>query len=159
YRLYLKGRYYWNLRTAELLKKANEYFQQAIDKDPSYGLAYAGLAESYALFTFYEVLPPSEACPKAKAAAMKALEIDETLAEAHAGLGWIKMTCDWDWPGSEREFKRALEINPIYGTARMWYGTSRGNGAPGRFHSRAPARVGGGAPFPDHQLNAGSGFI
>jgi serine/threonine protein kinase/tetratricopeptide (TPR) repeat protein len=122
YQLYLKGRYYWNRRTADLLKKANEYFQQAIDKDPSYGLAYAGLAESYALFNFYEVLPPSESCPKAKAAAMTALGIDETLAETHNALGWIKMTCDWDWPGSEREFKRALEINPNYGQARMQYG-------------------------------------
>ena len=122
YQLYLKGRYYWNRRTAELLKKANEYFQQAIDKDPTFGLAYAGLAESYAVFNYYEVLPPREACPKAKAAAMKALEIDETLAEAHAALGWIKGSCDWDWPGSEREFRRALEINPNYGMARNWYG-------------------------------------
>ncbi len=122
YQLYLKGRYYWNRRTADLLKKANEYFQQAIDKDPAYGLAYAGLAESYALFNFYEVLPPSESCPKAKAAAMKAIEIDENLAEAHNALGWINMSCDWDWPGSDREFKRALEINPNYGQARTQYG-------------------------------------
>ncbi len=122
YQLYLKGRYCWNRRTADMLKKANEYFQQAIDKDPSYGLAYAGLAESYALFNIYEVLPPSESCPKAKAAAMKALEIDEALAEPHATLGWIKVTYDWDWPGSEREFKRALEINPNDATARQWYG-------------------------------------
>ncbi len=122
YQLYLKGRYYWNRRTAEQLKKANEYFQQAIDKDPTYGLAYAGLAESYALFGFYGVLSPGESCPKAKAAAMKASEIDETLAEPHAALGWTKMSCDWDWPGSEREFKRALEINPNDGTARQWYG-------------------------------------
>jgi TolB-like protein/Flp pilus assembly protein TadD len=122
YQLYLKGRYYWNRRTADMLKRANEYFQQAIDKDPSYGLAYAGLAESYALFTFYEVLQPRESCPKAKAAAAKTLEIDETLSEAHAALGWIKMSCDWDWPGSDREFRRALEINPNDGTARMWHG-------------------------------------
>ncbi len=121
YQLYLKGRYYWNRRTAELLKKANDYFQQAIDKDPSYGQAYAGLAESYALFNYYEVSPPSESCPKAKAAAMKALEIDENLGEAHAGLGFTKMTCDWDWPASEKEFQRALEINPNDGTARHWY--------------------------------------
>jgi len=123
YQLYLKGRYYWNRRTAELLKKANEYFQQAIDKDPGYGLAYAGLAESYALFTYYEVLQPGEVCPKAKTAAMKALEIDATLAEPHASLGFVKMTCDWDWAGSEREFQRALEINPNDGTARQWYAT------------------------------------
>jgi TolB-like protein len=122
YQLYLRGRYYWNRRTAELLKRANEYFQQAIDKDSAYGLAYAGLAESYALFNFFEVLPPAESCPRAKAAAMRALEIDDTLAETHGALGWIKMTCDWDWAGSEKEFKRALEINPNYSTARMWYG-------------------------------------
>jgi non-specific serine/threonine protein kinase len=121
YQLYLKGRYYWNRRTAELLKKANEYFQQAIQKDPGYGLAYAGLAESYAVFNVYEVEPPRESCPKARAAALKALEIDESLAEAHAGLGWIKMACDWDWPGSEREFQRALEINPNGSTARIWH--------------------------------------
>lgn len=120
YQLYLKGRYYWNRRTADMLKKANEYFQQAIDKDPSYGLAYAGLAQSYTLFSFYEVDPPRESCPKARAAAMKALEIDEALAEAHASLGWIKMTCDWDWRGSQKEFLRALEINPNDGTARNW---------------------------------------
>ena len=134
YQLYLKGRYYWNRRTADLLKKANEYFQQAIDKDPSYGLAYAGLAESYALFSFYEVLPPSEACPKAKAAAMKALEIDETLAEAHAALGWVKMTCDWDWAGqgdgsSSAPWKstRTMEQrgSGMGSTSRRWGGWTR----------------------------------
>ncbi len=122
YQLFLKGRYYWNRRTPEMLKKANEYFQQAIEKDPGYGLAYAGLAQSYALFSWYGVQSPGESCPKAKAAAVKALEIDESLAGAHAALGWIKMFCDWDWPGSEREFKRALEINPSDGTTRMWHG-------------------------------------
>jgi non-specific serine/threonine protein kinase len=122
YRLYLKGRYYWNRRTAELLLKANECFQQAIDIDPAYALAYAGLAQSYNLYTFYGVQPPREACPKAKAAALKALETDETLAEAHAALGWNKDACDWDWNGSEREFKRALEIKPNDVTVRMWYG-------------------------------------
>jgi serine/threonine protein kinase len=121
YRLYLKGRYYWNRRTPELLQKANEYFRQTIDKDPGFGLAYGGLAQSYAIFNYYGVEAPRESCPKAKDAALKALEIDETLAEAHAALGWIKMSCDWDWPASEREFKRALAINQNYGTARHWY--------------------------------------
>ena len=124
YQLYLKGLYFWNRRTAEALQKANEYFQQAIDKDPGYGLAYAGLAESYVQFNYYEVLAPSESCPKAKAAAVKALEIDETLAEAHTGLGYIKITCDWDWPGSEKEFRKALDINPNYATARNFYAAS-----------------------------------
>jgi TolB-like protein/tetratricopeptide (TPR) repeat protein len=122
YQLYLKGRYYWNRRTADLLLKANEYFQQAIEKDPGYGLAYAGLAQSYAVFNYYGVQPPAESCPKARAAATKALEIDANLADAHAALGWIKETCDWDWPGSEREIKRALEINPNDSTAKNWHG-------------------------------------
>jgi TolB-like protein/Flp pilus assembly protein TadD len=122
YQLYLKGRYYWNRRTGDLLKKANEYFQQAIDKDPTYSLAWAGLAQSYALFGFYEVLSPAESCPKARAAALKALDIDASLSETHAALGWINMTCDWDWPGSGRELKRALEIKPDDAIARLFYG-------------------------------------
>jgi serine/threonine-protein kinase len=122
YQLYLQGRYYWNRRTEQLLKKANDYYQQAIDKDPSYGLAYAGLAQSYALFGFYEVNSPADSCPKAKAAAFKALEIDDNLVDAHAALAWIKMSCDWDWPGSGQEFERALAINPNDATARNWHG-------------------------------------
>jgi serine/threonine protein kinase/Tfp pilus assembly protein PilF len=121
YQLYLKGRYYWNRRSADLLKRANEYFQQAIEKDPSYGLAYAGLAQSYALFNLYGVGPPAESCAKANAAAMQAVQIDQNLVEAHAALGWIKMSCDWDWTGSEKEFKRALEINPNDSTTRIWH--------------------------------------
>jgi tetratricopeptide (TPR) repeat protein len=121
YQLYMKGRWYWNRRTADLLVGANEYFRQAIEKDPGYGLAYGGLAESYALFNYYGVYPPAESCPKAKAAAMKALEIDNSLVEPHSALGWVKMSCDWDWPGSEKEFKRALEINPNYGPMRGFY--------------------------------------
>lgn len=100
---------------------ANEYFRQAIEKDPGYGLAWAGLAESYALFTFYGVQPAVESCPEAKASASKALEIDQTLAELHAILGWIKMSCDWDWRGSESEYKRALEMNPDDAITRTWY--------------------------------------
>jgi TolB-like protein/Tfp pilus assembly protein PilF len=122
YQLYLKGRYYWNRRTPELLKKANEYFQQTIEKDPSYGLAYAGLAQSYGLFPYYGVQSPSESCPKTEAAAKRALAIDESLAEVHVALMWSKMSCDWDWPGSEREFRRALEINPNDATAKNWHG-------------------------------------
>jgi TolB-like protein len=122
YQLYLRGRYYWNRRTTDYLKKANEYFRQAIEKDPGYGLAYAGLAQSYALFTYYEIQTPAELCPKANAVAMKALELDDGLAETHAAMGWIKMSCDWDWQESEKEFKRAVQINPNDGTANLWYG-------------------------------------
>jgi serine/threonine protein kinase/tetratricopeptide (TPR) repeat protein len=113
YQLYLKGRYHANQVTPEGLKKGIEYFQQAIEKDPGYALAYAGLADSYGLlggeFTY---LPPKQTLPEAKAAAMKALEIDDTLAEAHAALGYVEFFYDWDWSGAEREFKRAIDLNP-----------------------------------------------
>ena len=118
---YLKGRYYWNLRTEEGLKKSIEYFQQAIEKDPSYALAYAGLAGSYGVMATWNVMAPKEAYPRQKAAALKALEIDETLAEAHASLGLVREDYDWDWMGAEKEFKRAIELNPGYATAHQWY--------------------------------------
>jgi eukaryotic-like serine/threonine-protein kinase len=113
YQLYLKGRYHANQTTAAGLKKSIEYFQQAMDKDPGYALAYAGLADSYsALGGDWLYLPPSDSFPKAKAAAMKALELDDTLAEAHAALAYAVFFADWDWPSTEREFKRAIELNP-----------------------------------------------
>jgi len=121
YQLYLKGRYYWNRRTEQTLKRAVEYFQQAIDKDPGYALAYAGLADCYAVYNSYQVELPRESAPKAEAAATKALEIDDTLAQAHASLGMIRMSYEWDWAGAEREFQRAIEIDPNYATAHHWY--------------------------------------
>ena len=112
YQLYLKGRYHASQSTAAGLKKSIEYFEQAIEKDPGYALAYAGLADSYAgLGGDWLYLPPSESFPKAKAAAMKALELDDTLAEAHAALAYATLF-NWDWVGAEREFKRAIELNP-----------------------------------------------
>ena len=111
YQLYLRGRYYWNKYTKEGLTKAVEFFNQAIELDPNYALAYAGLADScYRLSNAYA--PPKEAMPKARTAAMKAVEIDGTLPEAHASLGLIKMYHDWDFPGAEREYKRAIELDP-----------------------------------------------
>jgi TolB-like protein/Flp pilus assembly protein TadD len=121
YQLYLKGRYFWNRRTQEGIKKAVEFFQQAIEKDPNYALAYAGLADSYNVLAVFSELPPKEAYPKAKAAAMKALEIDDTLAEAHTSLASVRLRHDWDWLGAEGEFKRAIKLNPSYATARYWY--------------------------------------
>ncbi|MGB7623186.1 MAG: protein kinase [Terriglobia bacterium] len=118
---YLKGRYYWNLRTEEALKKSIEFFQQAIEKDPGYALAYAGLSGSYGVMATWNVMAPKEAYPRAKAAALKALEMDETLAEAHASLGAGRDEYDWDWAGAEKEFKRAIELNPSYATAHQWY--------------------------------------
>ncbi len=121
YGLYLKGRYQWNKQTLDGMETGINFFKQAIEQDPRYGLAYAGLADAYALLADYNVLPAREVMPSAKTAAMKALEIDDTIAEAHASLGWAKLTLDWDWPGTETEFKRSLELNPNYATAHQWY--------------------------------------
>src|SRR5438876_5328097 len=113
YQLYLNGRYHANKGTYDGLMKGIEYFQQAIAKDPHYALAYASLADSYVeLGGWLTYLPPSEAGPKAKAAAMKALELDDSLAEAHAALARAQYYFGWDWPSAEREFKRAVELNP-----------------------------------------------
>jgi serine/threonine protein kinase/tetratricopeptide (TPR) repeat protein len=112
YQLYLKGRYHANQTTAAELKKSIDYFQQAIEKDPSYALAYAGMADAYsALGGGWMYLPPNDSFPKAKAAAMKALELDDTLSEAHVALAYAEFF-DWDWESAEREFKRAIELNP-----------------------------------------------
>jgi DNA-binding winged helix-turn-helix (wHTH) protein/TolB-like protein/Tfp pilus assembly protein PilF len=123
YELYLKGRYWWNKRTADNLKKAITCFEQAINLAPNYALAYAGLADCYNLLSLYDVMAPSEAFPKARAAALKALEMDNSLAEAHTSLAWVFWVYDWDWPSAEREFKRALELGPGYSATYDWYGT------------------------------------
>ncbi len=122
YQLYLKGRYHWNKRTGADIRKSIEYFQQAIDKDPTYALAYAALAESYVLIPSYTKDSPHDAYPKARAAAMKALEIDETLAEVHAALATINEEYDWKFAEAEREYKRAIKLNPNDATTRQWYG-------------------------------------
>ena len=121
YQLYLQGRYQWNQRTLEGLQQSIDYFQQAIQKDPRYALAYAGQADAYALIADFNVLPAREVLPKVKSAAAKALELDESLAEAHTSLGWARFH-DWDWAGAEKEFKRAIELNSSYPTAHAWYG-------------------------------------
>jgi serine/threonine protein kinase/tetratricopeptide (TPR) repeat protein len=121
YQDYLKGRYWWNKRNEEGFNKSIEYFQQAIAKDPTYALAYSGLADSYAVFAGFGSLSPKVAYPKAKEAAQKALQIDDTLAEAHASLAFINTMYDWDWPGAEKEFQRSIELNPNYATAHSWY--------------------------------------
>jgi len=121
YDLYLKGRYFWNKRSSEGFRQAIDYFQQATAKDPNYARAYAGLADTFALLSTWYMAPPAEAMPKARAAALKALEIDETLAEAHASLALIAESYDYDWPTAEKEFRRAIELNPEYATAHQWY--------------------------------------
>jgi eukaryotic-like serine/threonine-protein kinase len=121
YQLYLRGRYHWNQRTPQGLQKAIEYFNQAIAVDPAYALAYAGLADSYALLPFYSDTKSEDAFPKAKVAAMKALAIDDLLVETHTTLAFVKMWFEWDWSGAERDFKRAIELNSNYPTAHQWY--------------------------------------
>ena len=119
YNLYLKGRYYWNKRTDEGIRKGIECFKQAIEKDPTYAPAYAGLADSY---TMLESMPRSESLPKGRAAAMRALELDEGLAEAYASLAWISFAYDWDIRSAQKNFRKALELNPNYATAHQWHG-------------------------------------
>jgi serine/threonine-protein kinase len=123
HQLYLKGRYSWNRRTRETLERATQYFQEAIDREPTYALAWAGLADCYGVYGFYEVLSNTEAIPRAKSAATKALEIDDSLAEAHASLGYAK-GYEWDWSGAEHEFQRAIELNPNYSTGHHWFATN-----------------------------------
>jgi tetratricopeptide (TPR) repeat protein len=121
----LQGRYQWNRRSDEGLKKGIDYFKQAIGLDPNYGLAYAGLADCYNLLGVPDVagtLAPREAFPKAKAAALKALGIDDALAEAYNSLAFVKFWFEWDWSGADREFKRAIELNPNYASTRHWHG-------------------------------------
>jgi TolB-like protein/DNA-binding winged helix-turn-helix (wHTH) protein/Flp pilus assembly protein TadD len=121
YDLYLKGRYFLNKRTPQGFQEAIEYFQNAVAKNPDDARAYAGLADSYALLSGYSPMPQTESMPKARTAALKALELDESLAEAHTSLALIAENYDWDWQASEREYRRAIELNPNYATAHQWY--------------------------------------
>ncbi len=122
YQLYLRGRFYWNKRTPSDFHKAISFFQQAIDKDPNYALAYSGLADSYALLTVYGEGSPAESMPQAKRAAQQALALDDNLAEAHASLGQIMVAYDFDFAGAEREYNRAIALNPNYASAHQWRG-------------------------------------
>lgn len=123
YQLYLKGRYFWNKRTEAGYVKAISYFQSAIERSPRYAQAHAGLADTYALLGSMpnEEISRPEAMSKAKAAATSALQLDDSLAEAHTSLAFVKMHYDWDWKGAEQEFRRAIELNPNYPTAHHWY--------------------------------------
>jgi len=121
YRLYLKGRNAWNKRTGDALQQAIDYFNQAIEIDPNYGAAYAGLADCYNMLVVYGRLQPKEGFPKAKEAATKALEIDESSAEAHTSMAFIKFRWDWDRTATEREFQEAIKLKPAYAPAHQWY--------------------------------------
>jgi DNA-binding winged helix-turn-helix (wHTH) protein/TolB-like protein/lipoprotein NlpI len=121
YQLYINGRFFWDKETEEGIKKAIEYFEKAIERDPNYAMAHAGLADSYSLLAIFGISPPKEAFPKAQAAVLKALEIDDRLAEAHAALGHIKVQYEYDWSGGEREYQRAIELKPNYATVHLFY--------------------------------------
>ncbi len=122
YQLYLKGRFHWNKRTAEGFQRAADYYRQAIEKDPSFALAYAGLADTYLLMHSYFILPPAEAAEKATAAAQRALALDPQLGQAHIVLAGIKGEYKWDWEMAEREYRRGVELDPNYATGHQWYG-------------------------------------
>jgi TolB-like protein/DNA-binding winged helix-turn-helix (wHTH) protein/Flp pilus assembly protein TadD len=124
YKLYIKGRYFWVKRNRESFDRAMDYFQQAIDRDPTYAAPHSGLADCYVLFgSSFDVggLAPNEVQPKAKAAVLRALELDSSLSDAHNSLAYLKLTYDWDWQGAEEEFKRSLELNPGYAHGHHWY--------------------------------------
>lgn len=118
---YLKGLYFWNKRTEEALNKGIEYFNRAIHEDPSYAQAYAGLADCYAMLGWNAMLPPDASLPQARAAAVKALKLNDRLAEAHTSLAFCNLFHEWDWQAAERGFAHAIELNPSYGVARPWY--------------------------------------
>jgi TolB-like protein/Tfp pilus assembly protein PilF len=122
YELYFRGRYFWNKRTEEALSKAENYFNRAVEQDPGYAQAYAGLADCYAMRGWNMMLPPDASLPKAQAAAAKAIKLDDRLAEGHTSLAFCKLFHEWDWQGAEREFQRAIQLNPSYEfVARPWY--------------------------------------
>ncbi|MBI3697620.1 MAG: protein kinase [Acidobacteria bacterium] len=123
YQLYLKGRHYWVKRTPDSMKKGIEYFQQAIEKDPGYALAYAGVADCYSILSTYGAVSPREGWAKAKAAAAAAVALDPELAEGHTSLAFIRGFADWDWVAAEEECRRAIELNPAYWVAPYWYAT------------------------------------
>ena len=121
YDLYLKGQYFWNKRTTEGFQRAIDYFQQAIAKDPNYARAYAGLADSYALIGGYSGVPQTEFMPKARDAALRANELGASLPEAHTALALVVQNYNWDWQTAEKEYQRAIALDPNYATAHHWH--------------------------------------
>jgi TolB-like protein/Flp pilus assembly protein TadD len=146
YQFYLKGRYFWNKRTEAGLEKGIRYFQQAIEADPNYALAYVGVADSYNFLGAFgiAILPPGEAIPKARSAALRALEIDASLAEAHASIAFVRLYHEWDWAGAEKAFQRAIALNPNYAPAHQWYShllMSRGRTSEAILSARRAAEI------------------
>jgi tetratricopeptide (TPR) repeat protein len=121
YSLYLKGRFFWNKRTVEGTKRSLEYFEKAIEKGPDFAMAYVGMTESYLVLPYYSSVRPKDLIPKARESAIKALEIDNSIAEAHTNLAMLIMYDDRDWGTAEEKMKIALNLNPSYATAHLWY--------------------------------------
>ena len=121
YEAYLKGRYLWNRRTEDSIRLAVAHFEDALRADPGYALAAAGLADCYAVYSIYQMETPHQSGPRARAAATRALQLDETMAEPHAALGFVKTHYDWDWQGAEKDFQRSIELDPQYPNGRFWY--------------------------------------
>jgi len=121
YQAFLRGRFFWNKRTEDGLKKGLEYFQQSVKIDPTYAFAQVGLSDSYSMHAYWGLAAPHEVSPKAKTAADKALEIDEDLGEGHAARAWVLFAYEWSWARAEKELRRAIELNPGYATAHQWY--------------------------------------
>jgi len=121
YNLYLRGRYLWHRRTETALLQSARFFEQAVEEDSAYARAWAGVADAYAVLAFYDYLPPDTAYPKARAAARRALELDPSLAEAHASLGYVALYYDWDWTGAEAQFRQSIQLDPGYTVAHQWY--------------------------------------
>ncbi|MGH9781642.1 MAG: tetratricopeptide repeat protein, partial [Candidatus Acidiferrales bacterium] len=124
YDFYLKGLYFWNKRTIPGFQQAIEFFQKSINEDPRYAKAYAGLADSYAMMCSYYAAPPNDLMPKARAAALKALQLDDSLAETHTALAIVAENYDWDWQTADKEYRRAIQLDPEYPTAHQWYAES-----------------------------------
>jgi DNA-binding winged helix-turn-helix (wHTH) protein len=124
YRAYLQGRHEWNRRSKDSLRRGIEYFQRAVEIDQQFAAAYSGLADCYAALGYLSFASPSEAFPAAGQNAEKALALDETLAEPHASLGFVKLYFEWDWSGAEVEFQRAIAVDPSYAAAHQWYSIS-----------------------------------
>jgi tetratricopeptide (TPR) repeat protein len=144
YTLYLKGRYYWNKRTERDVQLALDYFQRATDLDPGYSLAWVGIADTWIARGWYSRLAPREMFPQARHAALRALQFDSTLAEAHATLAHIHLEFDYDWVAAEREYRRAIELNPTYAVAHHWYGgflSARGRHAEALQHAQTARRL------------------
>jgi Flp pilus assembly protein TadD len=158
YQLYLKGRHLWNKRTADAITQGLRFYRKALDQDPGYALAFAGMAEGYLTLATFAFISPGDSLPRAKAAASRALELDPALGEARTALACIRAVYDWDWPAAERDFQLATSMAPMYSVAHQWYGAclcARGQFAEGRKALRTALALDPLSPMIGTQLGVG----